>query len=463
MTGPTGTELAGDQALRDLVGVALDALAEGVLKRGGPLPAGGPTAVRPPLAKEGVGPVDALVELTRFLAHGSADPAHPACTAHLHCPPLAVAAVADLVASALNPSMDSWDQAPAASAIEEQLCHDLARLCYPTAESPDAVITTGGTESTLYGLLLARENVGRVQPVCGRNAHHSVARAAWVLGLPQPIPVDCDADRMSPAALAETLAAIEGPAAVVATAGTTNTGAIDPLPEIAALRPAWLHVDAAYGGGLLFSRRQTLLAGMDQADSIGLDLHKFGWQPIAAGVFAAKSARTLHALDVRADYLNAADDAEAGLPDLLSRSLRTSRRPDAFKIAVTLRALGRDGIGALVDHCCDTATAVAVAVRAHPRLRLWCEPTLSTILLRPLVADQVETELGLDAGNDVVAAVRRDLLEDGTAVLGRATLAPSTSDGWDGRDRLWLKLTLLHPHVTVADYAPVLDLIAGRC
>ncbi|WP_436496103.1 pyridoxal phosphate-dependent decarboxylase family protein [Actinokineospora sp. HUAS TT18] len=461
MTRPDGTELAGDQALRDLVGVALDALAEGVLKRGGPLPSGGPRAIRAPLVQSGVGPVDALVELTRFLAHGSADPADPACAAHLHCPPLAVAAVADLVASALNPSMDSWDQAPSASAIEEQLCQELARLCYPAAENPDAVITTGGTESTLYGLLLARENVGRVQPVCGRNAHHSVARAAWVLGLPQPIPVDCVADRIVPAKLAEVLAAVDGPAAVVATAGTTNTGAIDPLPEIAALRPAWLHIDAAYGGGLLFSERQ-LLDGIDAADSIGLDLHKFGWQPIAAGVFAAKSARTLHALDVRADYLNAADDAEAGLPDLLGRSLRTSRRPDAFKIAVTLRALGRDGIGAMVDHCRDTAQAVAAAVRAHRDLRLWGEPTLSTILLRPLVADQVESELGLDAGNAVVAAIRRDLLDAGTAVVGRAAIAPSTEDGWDGRERLWLKLTLLHPHATAADYAPVLDLIAGR-
>ncbi|CRK55945.1 Siderophore biosynthesis L-2,4-diaminobutyrate decarboxylase [Alloactinosynnema sp. L-07] len=463
MTRPDGTELATDHALRDLVTVALDALAEGVLKRGGPLPAGGPRAIRAPMPDQGVGPVDALVELTRFLAHGSADPADPACAAHLHCPPLAVAAVADLVASALNPSMDSWDQAPAASAIEEQLSHELARLCYPAADNPDAVVTTGGTESTLYGLLLARENIGRVQPVCGRNAHHSVARAAWVLGLPQPIQVDCAGDRMVPSALADVLATIDGPAAVIATAGTTNTGAIDPLPEIAALRPAWLHVDAAYGGGLLFSTRRPLLAGMDQADSIGLDLHKFGWQPIAAGVFAAKSARSLAALSVRADYLNAADDAEAGLPDLLGRSLRTSRRADAFKIAVTLRALGRDGVGAMVDHCCDTATTVADAIRAHPGLRIWGEPTLSTILLRPLVADQVETELGLEAGNAMVAAVRRDLLDNGTAVIGRATVAPSTLDGWDGRERLWLKLTLLHPHATAADYAPVLDLIAGGC
>ena len=77
------------------------------------------------------------------------------------------------------------------------------------------------------------------------------------------------------------------------------------------------------------------------------------------------------------DYLSADDDTEAGLPDLLGRSLRTSRRPDAFKIAVTLRALGRTGVGALVDHCCDTAAAVAEAVRAHPGLRLWARGSRS--------------------------------------------------------------------------------------
>jgi L-2,4-diaminobutyrate decarboxylase len=465
----TGSELVGDDALRRLVGAALDAFAEGVVKRDGPVLPGGPAAVRTTmdlLPAKGIGSVDALVELTRFLAAGSADPADPACAAHLHCPPLAVAAAADLVASAVNPSMDSWDQAPAASAIEVDLCREIARLCFPQADNPDTLVTTGGSESTLYGLLLARESArAQVRPVCGRNAHHSVARAAWVLGLPEPIPVECVGDRMVPSALAEVLADIDGPAVVVATSGTTNTGAIDPLQEIAELSAAygaWLHIDAAYGGALLFSSRSGLLDGLDLADSVGLDLHKFGWQPIAAGLFAVRDARVLRAFDIRADYLNSADDAEAGLPDLLGRSLRTSRRPDAFKIAVSLRALGSNGIGALVDHCCTTATEVAHAISAHADLRLWAEPTLSTVVFRPLVADALEGELGLDKANALVASVRRDLLDDGSAVVGRASVAPSIMDGWDGRNRLWLKLTLLHPHATADEYTSLLDLVADR-
>jgi len=449
---------AGVQRVRELVAVALDAVGAASAERGGPAPGGGPAAVAAalslPLAGTGVlpehgtGASDALAELTGVLTAGSVDPAHPWCAAHLHCPPLAVAAAADLVASVLNPSMDSWDQAPAASQLEGELVAALARLCYPDAATPDAVITSGGTESNLVGLLLARETRGAVQPVCGRTAHHSVARAAWLLGLPAPLVVDCPGQRMSTDALATVLGAVTGPAAVVATAGTTDAGTIDPLVDIAELTGragAWLHVDAAYGGAALFSHDLApLLAGLGAADSVAVDLHKFGWQPIAAGVLATREAVALTALDVRAEYLNADDDTEAGLPDLLGRSVRTSRRPDAFKIAVTLRALGRTGIAALVEHCCHVATEVADAIRAHPDLRVWGEPELSTVLFRPTAADG-------PAGDELVATVRRRLLESGTAVLGRANV--------DGR--VWLKLTLLHPHATAADYLGLLDLVAS--
>ncbi|SEC35471.1 L-2,4-diaminobutyrate decarboxylase [Amycolatopsis tolypomycina] len=425
------------------------------------------TAPTPPsrtgaLPRGGVGAEAALEQLSRLLAAGSADPADPACAAHLHCPPLAVAVAADVVASALNPSMDSWDQAPVASELEREFTSGIARLCYPDAANPDAVVTTGGTESNLLGLLLAREN-GVVQPVCGANAHHSVARAAWLLGLPAPIVVPCAGDRLLPDAL-ETV--LTPGCVVVATAGTTNTGTLDPLPEIARIchrHQARLHVDAAYGGMALCSDTlKTKLAGLELADSVALDLHKFGWQPVAAGLFAARDAADLGALTVRAEYLNADDDTEAGLPDLLGRSIRTSRRPDAFRMAVTVHALGTDGLGALVERCCATAAEVARHVDEHPGLRLWGPPELSTVVLRPVVADKTET-----AGDELVARVRRALLEAGTAVIGRAALPT----GPGGANQLWLKLTLLHPHTTAADYVPLLDrivatagaeLVAGR-
>lgn len=423
--------------------------------------------VTPVLPDEGVGAHDALYDVVRAAAQGAADPADPHCVAHLHCPPLAVAAAADLAASALNPSMDSWDQAPAAAVIEEEVTAELARLVYPDEPEPDAVITSGGTESNLVALLLARERAQAlgertVQVLIGTNAHHSVRRAAWMLGLPTPMTVECRDGRMLPAALDRKLASLGGgPTLVVATAGTTDEGLIDPLPEIAQVAEGFgaeLHVDAAYGGPLLFSEALAPhLRGIAEAVSVTYDLHKLGWQPVAAGVLAVADKSALEALSLSADYLNADDDTEAGMPDLLGRSLRTSRRPDVLKIAATLRALGRGGLGRMVEHCVGTARQFGQAIDRHPQLRRLRRRSdasgISTVLFRPLRADQLPAE----AGDALVAAIRRQLLNEGLAVLGRAT----TSDA-DGRSQLWLKATLLHPQTTADDLQGLLQLVVER-
>src|SRR5262245_56806138 len=164
LAAPLAGGVAGAAEVRELVEVATAALAAGAVDREGPAQAGGPAAVADTLAAQGldllpengIGAPAALRELARLLAAGSVDPSHPWCAAHLHCPPLAVAAVADLMAAVLNPSMDSWDQAPMASELERELAAGFARLCFPAAPEPDAVITSGGTESNVLGLLLAR-------------------------------------------------------------------------------------------------------------------------------------------------------------------------------------------------------------------------------------------------------------------------------------------------------------------
>ncbi|MET9799895.1 aminotransferase class V-fold PLP-dependent enzyme [Streptomyces sp. NPDC006368] len=476
-TPPLAGGPAGPDALRPLVDTVLDALHEGAVARGGPLPPGGPTAITdhirttltsaprdaphtgtaaPGTAPHteviphtGTGAREALRTLVRAVAYGAADPAHPRCAAHLHTPPLAVAVAADLAASALNPSLDSWDQAPATAALEHLLTRALAAEVHPTGPDPDALVTSGATEANQLALLLARERHGTlgttVQTVCAASAHHSVHRAAWLLGLPEPVTVPAPDGTLDLTALDAVLTGLRGPLLVVATAGTTDTGRIDPLPEIADLCDAHgadLHIDAAYAGPLLFSTaRRHLLTGLDRAHTVGLDLHKLGWQPLAAGLLAVPDRALLAPLAHTADYLNADDDTEAGLPDLLGRSLRTSRRPDILKVAVTLRALGRTGLGVLVDQVCAAAQHLADLVEKNPALELYERPTLSTVLFRPTHADDT-----------TVAAIRRALLTEGHAVLGRAR----STDG-----RVWLKATLLNPHTTPDDLADILTLVEG--
>ncbi|MER7111743.1 pyridoxal phosphate-dependent decarboxylase family protein [Streptomyces sp. NPDC000229] len=452
-TPPLAGGAEGADALRPLLRTVLDALRDGATTRGGPLPPGGPQTVtahvRDALADvlpdTGTGAEEALRTLVTALAHGAADPAHPHCAAHLHTPPLALAAAADLAASALNPSMDSWDQAPAASALEQLVTRALATETHPAGPDPDALVTTGGTESNHLALLLAREQHGpTLQTVCGANAHHSIHRAAWLLGLPEPVTVPAPRGTLDLTALAAVLTDLRGPLLVAATAGTTDTGSIDPLPEIADLcdtHGATLHIDAAYGGPLLFSEtRRHLLTGLDRARTVTLDLHKLGWQPVAAGLLAVPDSTLLDALNHTAPYLNPDDDTRAGLPDLLGRSPRTSRRPDILKIAVTLRALGRTGLGHLVDRVCTTAQHLADLVDKNPHLDLYERPTLSTVLFRPTRAT-----------DHAVAAARRDLLTHGHAVLGRAH-----ADG-----RLWFKATLLNPHTTPAHLETLTALVEG--
>ncbi|MQY33175.1 L-2,4-diaminobutyrate decarboxylase [Streptomyces sp. RB17] len=444
-TAPLASGPHGPAALRPLLDTVLDALAAGTRARGGPLPGGGPQAVAARITDvlgdvlPDHGDPDALHTLVHALAEGAADPADPLCAAHLHCPPLAVATAADLAVSALNPSLDSWDQAPAASALETAVTRALAH----TAGLADALVTTGGTESNQLALLLAREtHGGSVRLICGANAHHSLPRAAWLLGLPDPVIVPAAGGTLDLAALDEALTTLSGPLLVAATAGTTDAGLIDPLPEIAALcatHRARLHIDAAYGGGLLLSdRHRQKLTGLEAAHTVTLDLHKLGWQPVAAGLLAVAHPAELAVLHQHADYLNADDDTEAGLPDLLDRSLRTTRRPDVLKIAVTLKTLGRTGLGTLIDHVCDHARAFAALVEEHPGFELYDRPMISTVLFRPT-----------GATDTAVAAVRRRLLHDGRAVLGRARL--------DGH--LWLKATLLNPHTRPDDLAQLLKLV----
>lgn len=467
---PASTGLAGGitgpEQLRPLVATALEGLAKGAVERDGPLPGGGPDAVQrsiwsvgAPLPEDGVGATQALAELTRTFAAGAADAAHPSCAAHLHAPPLAVAVAADLVASTLNSSLDSWDQAPSGTAVESAVVRALADL---VGHGPQAVgsVTSGGTESNLTALLLARERASggqlrRPRVFCSADAHFSIARATEVLGMGEDavvaVPVDAG-HRMDVGALRVRLAAArehgETPVAVVATAGTTDLGVIDPLPDIADVAAAsgvWMHVDAAYGGGALFSDRlATLLTGIDRADSVALDLHKFGWQPVAAGVLLAREAAGFAPLQRRVAYLNPADDELAGYHGLLGRSLRTTRRVDAFKMAVTLRALGRRGLGDLVDRCHELARCAAASIAENPRLELYQDPVLSTLVFRFLP--------GRGDPDLINARLRRALLAAGRAVVGRTEIDAA----------VYLKLTLLNPHATSAEIEGLLaDVVAA--
>ncbi|MFJ7069627.1 pyridoxal phosphate-dependent decarboxylase family protein [Streptomyces sp. NPDC101115] len=490
-SGLTPSPLAGSRTgladvLTALTG-AVDAAAN-ARRPDGPLPAGSPSEVLAAasgalgpaeLPTEGLGAEAALGLLATVLVEHGIDLSHPRSAAHLQPPALTVAVAADVLANAGNASLDTYDSGPSAIAVERWLIGVLTRLA-GLGERADGVLTPGGSLSNLMGLLLARDAAAhrrgidaREQGVaalpgpvvfCSELAHFSTHRACAALGLGeaavQPLPVD-DRRRMRPEALRAALDALgpdRTPVAVVATAGTTDFGSVDPLPqiaEIAAGHGMWMHVDAAYGFGALFSERLAgRLAGLELADSITLDLHKTGWQPAAASVLLVSDTTAFTALDREVAYLNPTDDSEAGYDGLLGRSLQTTRRPDAVKAAATLLAYGRTGMGHLIDTCHDLARHAERRILAEPALELVSPAELTTVVFRYRCADRT-------ASDDVNGALRRRLLETGTALIGRTEV---TAAGPGAPRQVCLKFTLLNPTATTDDIDGLVDAVldAGR-
>jgi L-2,4-diaminobutyrate decarboxylase len=234
-------------------------------------------------------------------------------------------------------------------------------------------------------------------------------------------------------------------AAVVATAGTTDLGAIDPLADVARACSAhgvWLHVDAAYGGGLLVSpAHRHRLDGIERADSVTVDFHKSWFQPVAASALLLREGRSLRFSTWSAEYLN---PRHAVRPNLVDKSLQTTRRFDALKLWMTLRTVGAEGIGRALDRVLELAQEAGRIVDETPDLELVAEPVLSTVLFRHRSPDADD-----DAADRLVETVRSALFDS-----GRAAVASTVLDG-----RRCLKLTLLNPATTTEDVRGVLDLV----
>ncbi|WP_419997531.1 pyridoxal phosphate-dependent decarboxylase family protein [Streptomyces boninensis] len=388
---------------------------------------------------------------------------HPDYLAHLNCPVVIPAVLGEAILSAVNSSLDTWDQSAGGTLIERKLV-DWTTARLGLGPAADGVFTSGGTQSNLQALLLAREeakaeNLSDLRIFASEAAHFSVRKSAKLLGLgPEaviPVPVGPDR-RMRTVALARELerCAADGlvPMAVIATAGTTDFGSIDPLPEIAGLCEqygTWLHVDAAYGCGLLVSpKRRSLLDGIERAASVTVDYHKSFFQPVSSSAVLVRDAATLRHATYHAEYLNPRRMVAERIPNQVDKSLQTTRRFDALKLWMTLRVMGADGVGGLFDEVCDLAAEVWELLAADPRFDVLVQPQLSTLVFRYIPADAT-TPTEIDRAN---LHARKALFASGAAVVASTEV--------DGRH--YLKFTLLNPEATVAGAAAVLDLIAGH-
>ncbi|HJP94403.1 MAG TPA: pyridoxal-dependent decarboxylase [Pyrinomonadaceae bacterium] len=327
------------------------------------------------LSAEGV-PLDQLIAECRRVMDLSRHNGHPRFFGYVASPSTPIGAYADLIASALNANITCWRSGPAGTEIERMVVRWLGSLIGYDNDAK-GLLTSGGSMANMIALLIANRrksgaaiaqkglwNSGAPMTLyASEEVHMSVAKAADILGFgrDQVRVIACDErQRMRVDSLRQRIDADlrEGlrPFCVAGSAGTVNTGAVDPLDEIAKVArefDLWFHVDGAYGApGVLDERKKHLFAGLERADSVSLDPHKWLYVPVDAGCLlfrdAATAAAAFNAED--ADYIKTHGYSDEEAFAFWDYSVELSRRFRALKVWLTLQYYGSRRIaGAISD------------------------------------------------------------------------------------------------------------------
>ncbi|MDQ3537915.1 MAG: aminotransferase class V-fold PLP-dependent enzyme [Actinomycetota bacterium] len=317
------------------------------------------------------------------------------------------AALGDLIAGALNIYAGSWQESAGPSQVELVVLDWFKSwIGYPPGAA--GVLVTGGSAANMTALACAREALlgamsERVVAYVSDQAHSSIVRAARVLGFRpdqvRVLPTDDDY-RMRPEALAAAMVADRRagrrPLFVAASAGSTNTGAVDPLAALADVcrdNSVWLHVDAAYGGfAALTERGRGWLAGLERADSVTLDPHKWLYQPFECGSLLVRNGELLRrAFEITPDYLKDAK-AAAGEVNFSDLSVQLTRMSRALKLWVSLRYFGVDAFRATIDRCLDLVGQAQQRIEASSALELLRPASLGILCFRRRFPDTDDEE-----------------------------------------------------------------------
>jgi aromatic-L-amino-acid/L-tryptophan decarboxylase len=408
---------------------------------------------------------DAIMEFldTRVFPNHAREP-HPHFMGYIPSSPTFPAVLGDWLATGYNFFAGVWSVASGPNEIELVVL-DWFRQWLGMPEGTSGLITSGGSTATLTALVAARhaadptgEAVPRMTLYASDQAHSSVERAAWIVGIPRanvrPIPSDDDY-RMRVGALREAIAADRArgmlPFAIVASAGTTSTGAVDPLTEIAGVCAAeslWLHVDAAYAGfAALTDSGAATLRGIERADSVTLDPHKWLFVPFECGCLLARDPRRLEdAFSVHPDILAdvRAREHEVNFADL---GPQLTRAAHALKIWTSISYFGVAEMREAIARGIRRAEYAAERLRDMPDFEILSPPQFGVVCFRARPADMddgdVVDTLNTRINSRVNATGR--FLTSSTRLRGRFSLRLCT-----------------HVHrMTEGDVDEVLDAMAG--
>ena len=347
-----------------------------------------------------------------------------------------VGAATDLLCSVLNQNVTAWRSAPAAVTLEKTVVSWLARM----VSCPEfrGVLCGGGSAANLMGLAMAREtkvpaNTSGIPSGPGlalyasTEVHMSIPKAIALLGIGRDklrlIPVD-NCFRMIPSQLEQAMVRDTErgvvPIAVVGSAGTVNTGAIDPLADIAAIAAqygAWFHIDGAYGAlGAVAAPHK--FHGFDRADSISLDPHKWLYQPIDCGCLLYRDASAAQrAFSYSGDYVRTLTHDPVESFAFFDESIELSRRFRALKLWFSLRYHGLAAFRESIENDLQHAQRLGSLIEATPDLHLMAPIELSAVCFRYVGGKHTEDEL-----NRLNSEILRRILKRGNIYLSNATV-----------------------------------------
>ena len=368
--------------------------------------------------------LDTLLEqVLPYMQHGD----HPRFFARVGSPSNPVSALADALGAGLNVFAGSWAGGSGPATVELVVLDWLRSWC-GLPEGTAGILVSGGSVASLTALAAAREaRPGRRTAIVSDQTHASVTRALRLLGIePLLLPTDDDF-RLRPDEVAEEIT--EDTLCVVATAGTTNTGAADPIDALADVcgDDVWLHVDGAYGApAVLTERGRGVLRGLDRADSVVLDPHKLLFQPYEVGSVLVRHPGALErAFTIFGDYLRDVAHVMADEVNFRDRGPQLSRGSRALKLWLSLHVFGLDAFREAIDRVLDLAERAQAAIEAEPRLEVVTPAQLGIVTFAPIGADA--GSIADRAVADGFAAPSSTVLR-GRTVLRLCTINPRTTD-----------------------------------
>jgi aromatic-L-amino-acid decarboxylase len=351
--------------------------------------------LREDLPHGGAPPGQVLEEFQRRIVPFATDLQHPGNFGYIPNSTGVVGIVADLLASTLNQNVSLVRGGASAAAVEDLVVRWLRSLLGLRADG-GGVLASGGSLANLMGLALAREKAARKDGLVfyvSDEVHSSIERGLRFLGVAREslrrLPAD-DTFHLSPALVREATtrdrAAGLTPAAVIATAGTIGSGAVDPLEQLGEVcrdLGLWLHVDGAYGALAAAAPSGSFLrAGLDAADSLSLDPHKWLFVPIDTSCLLVKDVDSMRRFfTLVPEYLKvSASDQEVAQP--MESTIELSRRFRALRLWMSLKVYGADAIRARIEEHLQLARSLAAWVESDPRFELSAPVETSTVAFR---------------------------------------------------------------------------------